>query len=151
MCYEASVVWYCWQQHKLFLVSLPNHILVSCRPGPWQTPTGKNQAVLGLVIWQAMWCTVILLRSILQGTVRLRMCEQCWQVLWSPPDFFLWGIVKNQVYRTPVCDLADLQERINAAVNSVTPQMLHNTWVEVQYQLDISRATNGSHVEVYGT
>ncbi|KAJ4428941.1 hypothetical protein ANN_25937 [Periplaneta americana] len=69
----------------------------------------------------------------------------------TPPDFFLWGFVKDQVYRTPVRDLADLQERIYAAVNNVTPQMLHNTWVEVEYRLDISRATNGSHVEIYGT
>ncbi|KAJ4451541.1 hypothetical protein ANN_03006 [Periplaneta americana] len=53
----------------------------------------------------------------------------------------------DQVYRTPVRDLADLQERIYAAVNNVTPQMLHNTWVEVEYRLDISRVTNGSHVE----
>ena len=51
------------------------------------------------------------------------------------------GFVKDQVYRTTVCNLADLQERIYAAVNNVTPQMLHNTWVEVDYQLDISRAT----------
>ena len=29
--------------------------------------------------------------------------------------------------------------------------MLHNIWVEVEYRLDISRATNGSHVEHYGT
>ena len=49
----------------------------------------------------------------------------------TPPDFFLRGFVKDQVYRTSVCDLADLQERIYAGVNSVTPQMLHNTWVEV--------------------
>ncbi|KAJ4432019.1 hypothetical protein ANN_20633 [Periplaneta americana] len=55
----------------------------------------------------------------------------------TPPDFFLWGFVKDQVYRTPVRDLADLQERIYAAVNNVTPQMLHNTWVEVEYRLDI--------------
>ena len=65
------------------------------------------------------------------------------------------------IYRTPVLDLAGLQERIYAVVNSVTPQMLRNTWVEVEYcldifratngGLDISRATNGCHVEVYVT
>ena len=49
----------------------------------------------------------------------------------APPDFFLWGFVKDQVFRTPIRDLADLQGRIYAAVNNVTPQMLHNTWVEV--------------------
>ena len=29
--------------------------------------------------------------------------------------------------------------------------MLINTWIEDEYQLDISRSTNGSHVEVHGT
>ncbi|KAJ4440831.1 hypothetical protein ANN_10677 [Periplaneta americana] len=58
---------------------------------------------------------------------------------------------EDQVYRRPVRDLADLQERLYAAVNNVTPQMLHNTWLEIEYRLDISRATNGSHVKVYGT
>ena len=43
------------------------------------------------------------------------------------PDFFLRGF-KDQVYRTPVHDLTDLQERIYAAVSNVIPQMLHNTW-----------------------
>ena len=47
--------------------------------------------------------------------------------------------------------MADLQERIYADINNVTPQMLHNTWVEVEYQLYISHVTNGSHVEVYVT
>ena len=50
-----------------------------------------------------------------------------------PPNLFMWRFIKNQ----PVCDLADFQERIYAAVNNVTPQMLHNTWVEVEYRLDI--------------
>ena len=35
-------------------------------------------------------------------------------------------------------------------VNSVKPQMLHNTWVEVEYRLDNSRVTSESHVEVHG-
>ena len=33
-------------------------------------------------------------------------------------------------------DLADLQERIYAAINNATPQVLHNTWVEVEYRFD---------------
>ena len=61
------------------------------------------------------------------------------------------GGVKNQVYRTPVHDLADFQEIIYAAVYSVTPQILHNTWIEDEYRLDIFRAANGNHVEVYRT
>ena len=45
--------------------------------------------------------------------------------------------------------LLHLQEGIHAAVNNVIPQMLHNTWVEVEYRLGIYRSTNGSHVEFY--
>ena len=52
---------------------------------------------------------------------------------------------------TPVRDLVDLKERIYAVVINVTPQMLHNTWVEVENQLDISRSINGNHVEFYVT
>ena len=55
----------------------------------------------------------------------------------TSPEFFLWGF-KDQVYRTPVYDLADLQVRIYAAVNNVTQQMLHNTWVEFEYRLEIT-------------
>ena len=61
------------------------------------------------------------------------------------------GFVKVPVYWTQICDLADLQQRIYAVVNNITQQMFRNTWVEVEYRLDISRATNGSHVEVNGT
>ena len=68
----------------------------------------------------------------------------------TPPDFIL-GCLLRTVYMTSVYDLADLQERIYATINNVTPEMLHNTWVKVEYRLDIFRATNGSHVEVYGT
>ena len=64
---------------------------------------------------------------------------------------FCEGLLRNQIYRAPVRDLTDLEERIYATVNSVTPQMLHSTWVEVEYPLDISHVTNVSHVEVYGT
>ena len=64
--------------------------------------------------------------------------------------FLLWVFVKDQVYTTPVRDLADLESKIYAAVNNVTAQMLHKTWAKVEYRLDISHATNGSHVEIYG-
>ena len=67
MCYAASVVQRCWQQHKFILVSLPNHVLVSCRPS--QTPIGKKpDGVRSDDL--AGHGTVILFQSILQGIVR---------------------------------------------------------------------------------
>ena len=47
-------------------------------------PHRKNQVMLSLVIWQAVWCTVILFRSILQGTVHLRMRKKCLQSVVGP-------------------------------------------------------------------
>jgi hypothetical protein len=67
----------------------------------------------------------------------------------TPLDFFLWGYVKDIVYHTKVNDLPDLRRRITDAVASVTPKMLRNTWIETEYRLDVCRATNGAHVEIY--
>ena len=61
----------------------------------------------------------------------------------TPPDFFPVGVCKDKVYKTPVRDLADYKI-IYAAFNNVTPQMLHKTWVEVEYRLNISRTINGA-------
>jgi len=36
------------------------------------------------------------------------------------------------------------------AVELITPHMLINTWQELEYRLDICRATTGAHIEVYG-
>jgi hypothetical protein len=32
----------------------------------------------------------------------------------------------------------------------ITPHMMINTWQELEYRLDICRATTGAHTEVYG-
>jgi hypothetical protein len=47
-----------------------------------------------------------------------------------------------------VTSLDELKLRIVAAIQTVTPQMLENTWREIEYRLDILRATKGAHVEV---
>jgi hypothetical protein len=40
-----------------------------------------------------------------------------------------------------------LQERITAAVNSVTPDMLQRVWSEIDYRIDVCRVTRGGHIE----
>jgi len=54
------------------------------------------------------------------------------------------------VCRRKVRDLADLRQRIIEAVELITLHMLINTWEELEYRLDICRATTGAHIEVYG-
>jgi hypothetical protein len=47
-----------------------------------------------------------------------------------------------------VTSLDELKLRIVAAIETVIPQMLENTWREIEYRLDILRAMKGAHVEV---
>jgi len=54
------------------------------------------------------------------------------------------------VYRRKVRDLSDLRQRIIEAFLLITPHMLINTCQELEYRLDICRATTGAHIEVYG-
>ena len=48
-----------------------------------------------------------------------------------------------------MADLEELRRRIVAACATVTPELLRNTWQELEYRLDICRATRGAHMEVY--
>jgi len=75
---------------------------------------------------------------------------------WPPrsPDittlhFFLWGYVKDKVFSTPVPDFTNLKARITDAFATITEDILKNTWREIDYRLDVLRATKGAHVEVY--
>jgi hypothetical protein len=47
-----------------------------------------------------------------------------------------------------VTSLDELKLRTLAAIETVTPQMLENTWREIEYRFDVSRAMKGAHVEV---
>ena len=67
----------------------------------------------------------------------------------TPLNFFLWSYVKDIVYRTKVRDINDLQNRIIEAIDTVTVYMLARTSQEIEYRLDIVRATDGVLVEVY--
>ena len=52
-----------------------------------------------------------------------------------PLDFFLWGYVEGNAYRTKIRDITDLKQKITDAIATADEAML--------------RATNGAHIEVY--
>jgi len=58
--------------------------------------------------------------------------------------------VKHVVYRRKVRDLADLTQRIVESVELITAHVLVNTWQELEYRIDIRRATTAAHIKVYG-
>jgi hypothetical protein len=43
----------------------------------------------------------------------------------------------------------EMHERIVRAAKCVTNEMLAITWPETEYYLDVCRATNDAHIEVY--
>ena len=45
--------------------------------------------------------------------------------------------------------LEQLQERITSAIETVTRDMIQKTWQEIEFCLDVSRATNGARIEMY--
>jgi hypothetical protein len=51
--------------------------------------------------------------------------------------------MKGKVYSSPVADITTLK-----AIATVTEEMLQNAWREIEYILDVLRATKGAHVEV---
>ncbi|GBM37754.1 hypothetical protein AVEN_93629-1 [Araneus ventricosus] len=59
-----------------------------------------------------------------------------------------WGYVKDVVYRTKVRNVVELKQKIQAAIESVDQGMLQRSWMELEYRLDIIRATKGSHAEL---
>jgi len=42
-----------------------------------------------------------------------------------------------------------VKARITDAFATITEDILENTWREIDYRLDVLRATIGTHVEVY--
>ena len=60
----------------------------------------------------------------------------------TPLDFFLWGYVKDKVFSTLVPDITNLKASITDDFAAVTEDTLGNTCREIDYRLDVLRATN---------
>ncbi|GBM09709.1 hypothetical protein AVEN_186414-1 [Araneus ventricosus] len=67
----------------------------------------------------------------------------------TPLDFFFWGYIKDRVFATQIADDEELKARIQTTVCTITEDMLKNTLRELEYRLDILRATKGAHVDTY--
>jgi len=63
--------------------------------------------------------------------------------------FFLWGYIKNIVYAEKIRNIQHLQERITSTIETVTRDLIQKTWQEIEFRLDVSRATNNVHIEMY--
>ena len=65
----------------------------------------------------------------------------------SPHDFFLWGYVKGLVFVPALpANIEEMKQRITAALETVTKDMLQRVWHELEYRLDGGRVTGGAHI-----
>ena len=53
------------------------------------------------------------------------------------------------MYKTKVRDIDDLKQGISNAMTTIDEAMLQRKWLEIEYRLDVLRAINGAHIEVY--
>jgi hypothetical protein len=53
------------------------------------------------------------------------------------------------VFQTPVNGLDNLKIRIRNVISAIPAHMLHRTWQELEYCLDVLRAIKGDQIEVY--
>jgi len=66
----------------------------------------------------------------------------------TPCEYFLWGYVKDKVFLPPqTLSIPDLKNRITAAVETITPDLLSRVWQELDYRLDVCRVTKGAYIE----
>ena len=60
-------------------------------------------------------------------------------------------VTQKDFYARPYMRMRDLRHNSdNDDLELITPHMLINTWQQLEYRLDICRATAGAHIEVYG-
>jgi hypothetical protein len=64
-------------------------------------------------------------------------------------DFFLWGHIKPNVYKTQMKDLDDLMPRITREIQSITKEKLHNVFLEIKKRLHFCVKVKGTNFEQY--
>ena len=62
----------------------------------------------------------------------------------------VYRVTQKDFYARPYTSMRDLRHNSDDDLEFITPHMLINTWQELEYRLDICRATTGAHIEVYG-
>ena len=67
----------------------------------------------------------------------------------TPLDFFLWGYIKNNVYKNNIKDLDDLKIKITQEVRSIKKETLKNVFSEIEKRLSFCISVTGDTFEQY--
>lgn len=64
----------------------------------------------------------------------------------TPPDFFLWGYVKEKVYANGPQTIQALKENIRAVIRQIEPQLCENVMQNFLKRMAICRRSRGGHL-----
>jgi hypothetical protein len=67
----------------------------------------------------------------------------------TPLDFFLWGHIKTNIYKTRIKDLDDLKTRITQEIQLIEKKTLHNVFLEIGKRLNFCISLEGNTFEEY--
>ena len=65
----------------------------------------------------------------------------------TPLDYFLWGYLKERVYKTRLVNIEDLKQRITNEMNTITVEMLRNVRDAFPLRLAHCQAEEGRQFE----
>ena len=65
----------------------------------------------------------------------------------APLDFFLWGYLKDRVYREKPATINDLKEAIEAEVDDIPLEMYQRDGANFWRRIDLVQQRNGGHIE----
>lgn len=65
----------------------------------------------------------------------------------TPLDYFLFGHLKNTVYKNRLHTVDDLKNAITDAVQNISPQQLENVFENMKRRIDMCINNNGGHIE----
>lgn len=65
----------------------------------------------------------------------------------TPLDFFLWGTLKNEVYKTPSRNIEHLKEKIRIACRNIGVDVLENVKRAIKKRFEKCLAEEGGHIE----
>jgi hypothetical protein len=65
----------------------------------------------------------------------------------TPLDFFLWGYIKNNVYKTPVSDLTELKMRVENEIKMISKATLYDVFSSVLKRMHLCISAGGGHFE----
>ena len=65
----------------------------------------------------------------------------------EPPRFFLWGHLKDRVYKTKPQTIADLKARIREEIEAIEEETCRNVMLNFSRRLEMCQQLQGGHLE----